>query len=620
MPEYHFIPGRYSRMLINELLKLSSAEERMSTAVNPGVRHETFHQTSALSKPAGLLLFIVFFLVVWATPSSLWAEGMALDFPVQGKHGMVVTGQELATMTAIDVLKQGGNAVDAAVTAAFVMSVTLPRAGNIGGGGFMLIYNAKNREFKALDFWPKAPTGAHRAMYTGKDGKVDLSLRRNSHLGTAVPGTVAGLSTALEKYGTISLSQAIAPAILYAEEGFILSDRSVSYMRTFDKMLRAFPATAAIFIKRDGSPYAAGDLFVQKDLAKTLKLISKEGPRAFYEGAIADMIANQMKANGGIVTKEDLRAYRAVFTPVVRGTYRGHEVVSVYPPSTGGILLVQLLNILEGFDIAGAGHNSAAAIHLTAEAMNRAFADLNEYIGDPAFSKVPIKGLTSKAYAALLRKDIDPLKATPAALIRARNPFRHEKDNTTHFSVIDRDGNIVSCTYTLNAHFGSGIVVGGAGFLLNDEMDNFNHNPGKLNKESGYVETEANAIAARKRMTTAMSPVIVMKDGKPVIVTGAAGSERIISTNLQVIMNIIDHGMNAQEAVNAPRIHSGWPVGELRIEKGVSPDTVRILGRMGQKVKLQGGMSATSTIAVDPKTGMRYGAGERRREGLALGY
>jgi len=543
----------------------------------------------------------------------------ALVFPSKGKYGMVVAGQEAAARTGLEVLKRGGNAVDAAVTVAFVMAVTLPRAGNIGGGGFMLIHSAETREVVSIDYWQKAPGRASRNMFMDRDGGADLKLRRQSHLATAVPGTVAGLAMALKKFGTISLAQALAPAIKYAEEGFMVNGKLAADMKAYETLLRAYPATAKIFVKPDGKLYEAGDILVQKDLAGTLKAIAQDGPDAFYKGAIAGLIVKQMQANGGLITGEDLAAYEPLFRTPVRGSYRGYDIISMCPPSTGGVHIIEILNIMEGFDLGRSGHNSAATIHLTAEAMKRAFADLSEYLGDPDFVKVPVKGLTSKRYAADLRAKINPFKTTAGKDIRPGDAPRHERDETTHFSAIDKEGNAVSSTYTLNGNFGNGIVVEGAGFLLNNEMDNFNVRPGRID-ESGIQEGEANAIAPNKRMLSAMSPTIVMKDGKVFLITGSPGSSRIISTNLQVIMNVIDHGMNIQEAVNAPRVHNEWLPDELQIEKGISPDTIKLLSDMGHTVAVGTPMGASSSILVDGKTSMRYGAADPRREGSALGY
>ncbi len=569
-----------------------------------------------------LPLFLALAVAAWsAGPAARCARALeaALAFPVQAKQGMVVTGQDLATRAGLEVLQKGGNAVDAAVTAAFVMAVTLPRAGNIGGGGVMLIYKAGANEVTALDFWQKAPAKATRDMFLGPDGKADSKLSRLSYLSVAVPGTVAGLAMALKDHGTMTLAEAMAPAIRLAGEGFIVSEKFAADIRAYESILKARPATARIFFKPGGGFYEIGDRFVQKDLAETLRRIARGGPDEFYRGSIAGRIASQMAANGGLVTREDLAAYKPVVRRPVRGSYRGFDLYAMYPPSSGGTAVVEILNILEGYDLARTGHNSAATIHLAAEAMKRAFADLSVWLGDPDAVDVPVRGLTSKAYAADLRRSISPDRATLAAGIRAGNAPRYEKESTTHFSVVDREGNAVSCTFTLDGNFGSGIVVEGAGFLLNNEMDNFNAHPGTA-EGGGPVQGEANAIAPRRRMLTAMVPTIVLKDGKPFLVTGSPGSSRIISTVAQVIMNVVDHGMNVQEAVNAPRVHHEWMPDVLYLEKGVSPDTIRLLKEMGHSVTVGGPMGAASSILVDPKTGVRCGAADPRREGSARGY
>ena len=546
-------------------------------------------------------------------------EESALAFPVQGKNGMVVTGQELATRAALDVMKGGGNAVDAAVTAAFVMAVTLPRAGNIGGGGFMLIYQARTKEIVAIDFWQKAPLRSTVDMFLDGKGGADSRLSRQSHLATAVPGTVAGLAMILEKYGTIPLAKALEPAVSHARHGFVLNEKLVADMTGYEDLLRSFPATRRIFFKPDGRMYEPGDLFIQTDLAGTLELIGKEGPKVFYEGIIGQKMVRQIDADGVIMTMKDLAEYRPVVRSPVRGTYRGYGIYSMPPPSSGGVGIIEILNILERFNLAATGHNSAATIHRVAEAMKRTFADLFTYLGDADFVTVPVARLISRSHGEETGKSINLQKATAAADIGRGDTRWTESDETTHFSVVDRFGNGVSSTYTLNGNFGNGRIVEGAGFLLNNEMDNFNLRPGKVNG-AGYTESYANAIAPGKRMLTAMSPTIVTKDGNLFLVTGSPGSSRIISTNVQVIMNVVDHGMNIQEAVNAPKVHHEWLPDELRLEKGVSPDTTEILSKMGHAVRVRGPMGASSTVMVDPKSGMRYGATDSRREGLAMGY
>lgn len=570
-------------------------------------------------KTPSVILIAALILALAIAPFSAAQTYKPLVSPVSGGRAMIVTGQDLATQAGLDVLRKGGNAVDAAVTAAFVMAVTLPRAGNIGGGGFMLVYSAKTKEVIALDFWQKAPAKASRDMYAGPDGRADQKLSRFSYIAVAVPGTVAGLAAALKKYGTISLAKALAPAVRLAEDGYRLNELQAADMKNYEQILKAYPSTLKVFFKPGGALYGAGDLFVQKELARTLREIARKGPDAFYRGSIAGRIDRQMKANGGILTKEDLAAYAPVFRKPLRGSYRGLDIFTMPPPSFGGTSVIEILNILEGYDLKSCGHNSAAALHLLSEAMKRSLADAAQYIGDPDMVKVPAEGLTSKEYAQDLRKSIDPGKATPSAQIRPGNAPAYERESTTHFSVADREGNAVSCTFTLNGNFGSGIVVDGAGFLLNNEMDNFNTHPCKADP-GGPVETEANAIAPNKRMTTGMAPTIVMKDGGPYIVTGSPGSSRIISTIVQVITNVVDFDMNIQEAVNAPKAHNEWLPDELRIERGISPDTVRILGQMGHKVVTGDPMGAATSILIDQKKGTRFGAPDPRREGSARGY
>ncbi|MFQ5586942.1 MAG: gamma-glutamyltransferase, partial [Thermodesulfobacteriota bacterium] len=509
----------------------------------------------------GTLLILLFTVATVAAQPAIISQ-RDIYTPVEGKRGMVVAGEPVAARIGLDVLKRGGNAVDAAVTIGFVMAVTLPRAGNIGGGGFMLIYSAKTGEVIAVDYRERAPATAHRDMFLDGDGNVESSLSRFSHLSAGVPGTVAGLAVALERYGTISLAEALKPAIKLAKEGFLVTPELSSAIKSQAERLRKWPSTREVFFRPDGSFYEPGDLLVQRDLAKTLKAIARRGARAFYEGKVADLIVSEMKANGGLITKKDLRGYRPVVRQPVHGTYRGYDIYSMSPPSSGGVHIVQILNILEGYDVGSLGHNSAASIHLMSEAMKRAYADRSRYLGDPDFVDVPVEGLTSKGYAARLRGEIESRKASDSKDISPGLPPGYESSETTHFSVVDGEGNAVSNTYTINFSFGSGIVVEGAGFLLNNEMDDFSAKPGVPNAY-GLIGGTANAIGPRKRMLSSMSPTIVLKEGKPFIVTGSPGGSRIITTTLQVIMNVIDHGMNIQEAVNAARVHHQWLPDEI---------------------------------------------------------
>ena len=550
--------------------------------------------------------------------------------PVEARNGMVVTAEPMATQIGVEVLRQGGNAIDAAVTIGFVMAVTHPRAGNIGGGGFMLIYSAK--QLVAIDYRETAPARAHRDMFLDKKGNVDSQLSRFSHLSAGVPGTVAGLALALEKYGTLSLAEALAPAIQLAEECFVISPKFSRYIKQRADRFKPWAASRAVFFKPDGGFYEAGDLLVQKDLAKTLTAIANHGTKAFYEGEIAELIVKEMATHGGLISQHDLANYQPVIRQPVYGTYRNYQIASMSPPSSGGVHIVQLLNVLEKDDLGYLGHNSAATIHLMSEAMKRAYADRSKYLGDSDFVKVPIAGLTSKQYAAQLRATIDNSKASAsqdilpgACSTQTLPPTKshcrpvYESDETTHYSVVDKEGNVVSNTYTLNFSFGSGIVVQGAGFLLNNEMDDFSAKPGEPNGY-GLIGATANAIEPNKRMLSSMSPTIVLKEGKPFLITGSPGGSRIITTTLQVILNVIDHRMNIQEAVNAVRIHHQWLPNELRVEEGLGLDTVRLLKAMGHQVVVKNTMGAASSILIDPKKAVYYGAADPRRQGLALGF
>ncbi|WP_163337641.1 gamma-glutamyltransferase [Desulfopila sp. IMCC35008] len=537
--------------------------------------------------------------------------------PVEARNGMVVTSHFLATQSALEVLEQGGNAIDAAVTAAFSLAVTQPRSGNIGGGGFMLLSSEQKDEVVAIDYREKAPSKATFDMFLDEKGDADSNRSRFSHLAAGVPGTVAGLALALEKYGTISLQQAIAPAIKLAEEGFIVTPRFSKGLKEREKRLKKWDSSTKIFYKADGGYYEPGDLFVQKELADTLKRISAHGIKEFYEGKTAELLVAEMKKHGGLISMDDMKNYSPVIRKPVQGAYRGYDIFSMSPPSSGGAHVVQILNILEGYDIGGSGHNSAQTIHLMAEAMKRAYADRSKYLGDEDFVQVPLKGITSKKYADQLRKEINLEKATASKTIAPGAPQPYESNETTHFSIVDKYGNAVSNTYTINFSYGSGIVVDGAGFLLNNEMDDFSSKPGVPNAY-GLLGGEANKVEANKRMLSSMSPTIVKKDGKNFLVTGSPGGSRIITTTLQVIMNVIDHGLNIKSAVAAPRIHHQWLPDEIRIEEGLSPDTIQGLEEKGHKVVRKSSMGAIQSIMV--KDGMMYGGADPRRStALAAG-
>lgn len=548
--------------------------------------------------------------------SSAIVEGQRMH-PVQGKEGMVVTSHFLATKSAQEVLKNGGNAIDAAVTAAFSLAVTQPRSGNIGGGGFMLISSEEKNDVVAIDYREKAPSKATVDMFLDKEGNADSNVSRYSHLAAGVPGTVAGLAMALEQYGTISLQEAMAPAITLASEGFVVTPRFSQGLKTKEEMLKKWPSSKKIFYKADGSYYEPGDLFVQKDLAATLTRISENGIKEFYEGKTAELLVAEMAKHGGLISMEDMKNYTPGFRTPVHGTYRGYDIYSMSPPSSGGTHVVQILNILEGYPISNYGHNSAQTIHLMAEAMKRAYSDRSQYLGDEDFVKVPLKALTSKQYAEGQRSEIDRAKATPSKNISPGVVVPYESNETTHFSIVDKYGNAVSNTYTINFSYGSGIVVEGAGFLLNNEMDDFSAKPGVPNAY-GLIGGEANKIEPNKRMLSSMSPTIVKQEGKNFLVTGSPGGSRIITTTLQVIMNVIDHGLNIQSAVAAPRIHHQWLPDEIRVEEGLSPDTVKALGEMGHTITPKSSMGAIQSIMI--KDGVMYGGADPRRStSLAAG-
>lgn len=557
-----------------------------------------------------LLLLLCVFTLSLSTTAQPILEGDR-SVPVSARNGMVVTSHYLATEEALKVLKAGGNAVDAAVTAAFALAVTQPRSGNIGGGGFMLVSSEQTGSVTAIDYREKAPAAASREMFLDENGEVNSERSRFSHQAAGVPGTVAGLALALEQYGTISLAEALAPAIRLAEEGFVVPPRFSEGIKSQAERLRRFDSSARVFFKPDGSFYEPGDLFVQKDLAATLRRIAEQGVKGFYEGKTADLIVAEMVRGGGLITHEDLKNYRAEIRTPVHGTYRGYDIYSMSPPSSGGTHIVQILNILEGYPLAESGLNSARSIHLMAEAMKRAYADRAQYLGDTDFVAVPLRGLTSKAYAAELRDQIDPQRATPSVEIRPGKPLPYESNETTHFSIVDQYGNAVSNTYTINFSYGSHIVVDGAGFLLNNEMDDFSAKPGVPNAY-GLIGGEANRIEPGKRMLSSMSPTIVMKEGRNFLVTGSPGGSRIITTTLQVLLNVIDHHLNIQAAVNAPRVHHQWLPDEIRIEQGISPDTIALLRQMGHTVVQKPAMGAIQSIMVGTD-GLLYGGADPRR-------
>jgi len=538
--------------------------------------------------------------------------------PVVARSGMVATENKYATQAGLQVLKEGGNAVDAAVTIGFTLAVTYPRAGNLGGGGFMLIYLADSHQVLSIDYREKAPVDASRDMFLDEEGKADKEKSRHSILSAGVPGTVAGLTLALEKYGTISLERALQPAINLAHRGFPVDLELSRSLTQVKSRMESSQASMDIFYKKGGETYSEGETLIQKDLAWSLKQIADNGPGSFYNGAIAKRIDSFMRQNGGLITSHDLKSYKAVTRKPVQGEYRGYKIYSMPPPSSGGIHVIQMLNILEQFPLSSFGHNTAKTIHILAEAMKYAFADRSKHLGDPDFSPIPVSELTSKKYAKFIKDKIDTKKITPSRDIYPGNLNLQEGNNTTHFSVMDRYGNAVSNTYTLNFSYGSKITVPGTGILLNNEMDDFSAKPGSPNAY-GLVGGKLNAIAPEKRMLSSMSPTIVMKDGRPFLITGSPGGGRIITTVLQIIINVIDFDMNISEATNAVRVHHQWLPDELQAERGLNEDTVNILREMGYRVVI--GRTVGVAESIMKKGDHLYGASDPRRPGgLAAGY
>lgn len=537
--------------------------------------------------------------------------------PIYGKNGMVASEQGLATQVGLDILKQGGNAIDAAVAVGFALAVVLPNAGNIGGGGFMVLHDDKTGKDVAIDFREIAPAKASRDMYLDNQGNVIDGKSLFTHDASGVPGTVAGMEYALKKWGTMPLSKVLEPAIKLADKGFIVSDVLAQTLKEEKSTLGKWSSSKAIFFK-NGEPLKSGDLLVQKDLAKSLRLIAKQGAKAFYQGEIATKIAKEMQSQGGTMTLEDLKAYKVVERQPIIGDYRGYKVVTMPPPSSGGVHLIEILNMLEHYPIKEDGVNSAKNIHHMAESMKLAYADRSEYLGDPDFVKIPVTGLTSKAYANERVKTIDDNKARLSSNIKPGKPQPYESDQTTHFSVMDKAGNAVAVTYTLNLNFGSGIVVEGTGILLNNEMDDFSVKPGVPNA-FGLVGGTANAIEAKKRPLSSMTPTIVMKNNKPWLVTGSPGGARIITTVLQSVVNTIDHEMNPAEAIITPRVHHQWLPDELRVEEGISPDTIKLLQDKGHKVVTKAPMGRIQIIQADDSGFYGY-SDTRNPDGKTLGF
>jgi gamma-glutamyltranspeptidase / glutathione hydrolase len=569
---------------------------------------------------AAFALLIVAPTLAAADPQPV-ASDLATALPVMGRHGMVVTQEATASRVGLEVLRLGGNSVDAAVAVGFALAVTLPRAGNIGGGGFMLIHRADLGKTVAIDYRETAPAATTKDVFLDANGEADPFKSRWSGLAIGVPGTVAGLELAWRKYGSgkFSFADLVAPAIALARKGLIVDEDLAQSLTAAAPILAKHPSSARIFLKPDGSAPKAGDRIALDDLAATLETIAREGAAGFYTGPVARRIADAVEAAGGRMTIDDLAHYRAVEREPVSGTYRGHTIVSMPPPSSGGAHIIEILNILEGYPLGAQGLDSAAALHEMAEAEKLAYADRAAYLGDPDFMTIPLKGLVSKAYAEKLRALISPDRARPADEIRPGEPQRYESSETTHFSIVDGDGNAVSNTYTLNFFYGSGLVADGTGVMLNNELDDFAAKPGAPNAY-GLMGGDANAPGPSKRPLSSMSPTIVLKDGKVELVTGSPGGSRIITTVLQIILDVIDFDLNVAEAEIAPRAHDQlWP-DELRIERGISPDTIRLLEAMGHKIVVGPAMGSADTIARS-EDGVLTGASDPRQRGtLAVGW
>jgi gamma-glutamyltranspeptidase/glutathione hydrolase len=520
--------------------------------------------------------------------------------PVAADHGMVVAQEKTAARIGADILRRGGNAIDAAVGTGFAMAVTYPRAGNLGGGGFMVIHSMERHEDVAIDYRETAPNATTAGIFLGQDGKPDIAKSRDSALGIGVPGTPAGLALALEKYGSgkFTLADLLQPAIDLARGGVLVTDDGADTLPDWHRRLARWPSAAKIFSRADGTSLREGDTLIQTDLAATLSAIATQGPRGFYEGPIADKLIKAIGDAGGIMTLDDLKSYQPVIRAPVRGSYRGYDIVSMPQPSSGGVVLLETLNILEGFPMPDMKRGSAPSLHVMIEAMKRAYADRARYLGDPAFVSAPVATLITKDYAARQRAGIDLDHATPWTDALSAVPPR-EGSNTTHFSVVDSLGNAVSNTYTLNFSYGVGLVAEGTGVLLNNELDDFTAAPGASNAY-GLVGFEANLPGPGKRPLSSMSPTIVLKDGKPVLVTGSPGGSRIISTVLQVVVNVLDYNMDVAAAVAAPRLHHQWLPDEVRIERGFSDDTLAALRAKGHRVVEPMGQTSANSIAVTP--------------------
>ncbi len=570
---------------------------------------------------ANILLMVAFGAPATAQDQRLGAAPIGDPYAaraVVAQHGMVVAQEKIAARIGADVLKRGGNAVDAAVATGFAMAVTYPRAGNIGGGGFMVIHSAERHEDIAIDYRETAPAATTRDMFLDADGKPDRKKSLDSALAIGVPGTVAGLALALEKYGSgkFTLGEILKPAIALASDGIVIADDIADTLDEGRQRLSHWPESLKMLLRDDGTPMQEGDKLTQKDLAATLTAIAERGPRGFYQGPVAEKLAKAISDAGGIVTPHDLESYQPTIRTPVHGTYRGYDIVSMPLPSSGGVVLLETLNILEGFPLPEMKQGSADSLHLMIEAMKRAYADRAHYLGDPAFVTAPVATLMTKEYAAKQRAGIDPGHATPWKDMLLDTPV-HEGHNTTHFSVVDDAGNAVSNTYTLNFPYGVGLVADGTGVLLNNELDDFTAALGASNA-FGLVGFEANLPAPGKRPLSSMTPTIVLKDGKPVLVTGSPGGSRIISAVLQVVIDVLDYRMDVAAAVAVPRLHHQWMPDQVRVEHGFPADVIAALEAKGHIIKEPLGQTSANSIAVTAD-GLLGAPDPRTRGGEAAG-
>ena len=564
-----------------------------------------------IKKISTYLFFLLFVSSVGAKNQDLpIIDYSSITHPEIGTGGMVVSQRKVASEVGAKILREGGNAVDAAVATALALAVVLPRAGNLGGGGFMLIYSEELKKTVAIDYREMAPLQASRDMFLDSNGNYDRKKAQFSLLSAGVPGTVAGLHYALKKYGTLSWEVVIDPAITLAEDGFVVPHDLSSVLSNYRNRLTANAATARTYYKRNKVPYEAGEIIKLPDLAWSLKELKKQGPAAFYKGKIAEKIVAEMERNGGLITSEDLANYKGKERVPVKGVYKGYEIVSMPPSSSGGVHLIQMLNMLEPFSLKEMGFGSAQSIHLMSEVMKRAYADRSRYLGDTDFVSVPLIGLTNKEYAKALLKEISLTEVTSSGDISNGNPLPYESPDTTHFSVMDAKGNVVSNTYTLNFSYGSGIVIPGTGILMNNEMDDFSSKKGVPNAY-GLVGFEANEIKAQKRPLSSMTPTIVFKNQKPYLVLGSPGGSRIITTVLQVVINVLEHDMNIKQAVISPRIHHQWLPDVLLMEEGFSSDTIDLLKEKGHTIRPSRTMG--SVQAIISKDNYLYGAADPRR-------